>query len=797
MNITYNRHAIRARKARLARRLDRKPVLLSLKMLIALLAAGGLAVLIVESQSGYLLLAAALIPLLLLLWFYGELKTLPGQLQNGQELALDQVLHRDVLAKLKTEPAAKDIWHAIKGHWQQQFFHARFGLDDGYFDDQLQQPVTVEAVWQTAHELSLKHRLGTITAGALTVALFYHTAGRDQALNILRLEAVDLDQGIGWLQHLENTFEAIRRKESYGGVGRDWAAGYTPLLNQLGHNISGEIQRSGLLVRDTAGHAEVISQMINILSKSQSSSVALVGDDGVGKTTAVYIMAKKLLTDKVYPNLRYDQVFTLNAATLIAAVNNQGSIEQLLLRILNEANRADNIILFLDEAQLFLRGGTGSIDLSNVLLPVLQSGRIHLILAMTPQEWQLLSSNNSSLAGLLNFQAINPPDKTSALQIMQDQLLTIEHKHKVVFTYQAIQEAYRLAEKYVQEQVFPGRGIKVLEETAVFAGSGLITPEVIGRSMEAKLGVKVVQASGAEKQQLLNLEDELHKRMINQVRAVSVVANALRRARSGVSNPNRPVGTFLFLGPTGVGKTELSKALADVYFGGREQIIRINMNEYSRPGDVSRLLAPTAESSSAFLPQIRRQPYSVVLLDEIEKAHPDVINVLLQLLDEGKINDSANKEASFRDAIIIATSNAGADVIRERITAGQNLEDFEEALTNQLIDSQRFTPEFLNRFDEIVLFRPLTPEELKQVVRLMIEEVNQTLATQKVRVTLTDAAVSWLVEKGNDPRLGARPMRRMVQRSVENIIAQKILSGATRPGSEIPLDVPDLETAGQ
>ena len=187
----------------------------------------------------------------------------------------------------------------------------------------------------------------------------------------------------------------------------------------------------------------------------------------------------------------------------------------------------------------------------------------------------------------------------------------------------------------------------------------------------------------------------------------------------------------------------------------------------------------------------------MVLLDEIEKAHGDVINVLLQLLDEGKINDSTNHEASFKDAIIIATSNAGADSIRAQIQAGRNLEDFEEELTNQLIDSQQFAPEFLNRFDEIVLFRPLNADELQQVVRLMIEEVNQTLAQQKVRVTLSDAAIAWLVGKGNDPRLGARPMRRQVQRSVENIVAKRILAGSITPGSEITLDVPDLETADQ
>jgi len=797
MKVVYDYNAPRALKARLAKRLDHKPLLIGLEALAIVAATVGATCLLLENRLGYFLLAITAALLTLLLWFYGELNKLPGTITNTGELLIHQALDREVLAKLGKNLNTENLWKAVKGHWQQRFFHIRFGMDDGYLDSQLTQPVAIDLVWETAQTLAQKYNVTELTPGILTVALFLHTSAQKQALNLMRIEAGDLEQGIEWLKQLEQTVAAAQSKQSYGGFGRDWAAGYTPILNQLGHNISAEIQHNGLLLRSNAEHAQVTDQILNVLSNSQSSSVALVGDIGVGKTTAVYTLAKKLLTERVYPNLRYHQVFTLNAATLISSLNKQSSIEQLLLHILGEANRAGNIILFLDEAQLFLHDGTGSINLSNILLPVVQSGRIHLILAMTPKEWQLLGTNNSSLAGLLNFQAINPPDKTSSLQIMQDQLLKIEHQHKVMFTYQAIQEAYRLADKYLHDQVFPGRGIKVLEETAVFAQSGLITPEIIGRGMEAKLGVKVVQAAGAERNQLLSLEDELHKRLINQVRAVSVVSNALRRARSGVSNPNRPVGTFLFLGPTGVGKTELGKALADVYFGGREQIIRVNMNEYSRPGDVARLLAPAAENGNAFLSQIRRQPYSVVLLDEIEKAHGDVINVLLQLLDEGKINDSTNHEASFKDAIIIATSNAGADSIRAQIQAGRNLEDFEEELTNQLIDSQQFAPEFLNRFDEIVLFRPLNADELQQVVRLMIEEVNQTLAQQKVRVTLSDAAIAWLVGKGNDPRLGARPMRRQVQRSVENIVAKRILAGSITPGSEITLDVPDLETADQ
>ena len=282
--------------------------------------------------------------------------------------------------------------------------------------------------------------------------------------------------------------------------------------------------------------------------------------------------------------------------------------------------------------------------------------------------------------------------------------------------------------------------------------------------------------------------------VINQTRAVQVVSDALRRARAGVRNQDRPIGTFLFLGPTGVGKTELSKALADVFFGGEDHMVRIDLNEYVQPNDVTRLIADAATDQHSLTAQIAHQPFSVVLLDEIEKAHPNVLNTLLQLLDEGILRDINNREVSFRDAIIIATSNAGADRIRQYIDAGWRMEDFEQRFTDELISSNQFRPEFLNRFDEIVLFRPLNQEELLQVIELILKGINKTLATQKVSVNVADDAKRLLVQAGYDPRMGARPMRRIVQRAVENIVARRMLGGQVMPGTQIEITLQDVQT---
>jgi ATP-dependent Clp protease ATP-binding subunit ClpA len=282
--------------------------------------------------------------------------------------------------------------------------------------------------------------------------------------------------------------------------------------------------------------------------------------------------------------------------------------------------------------------------------------------------------------------------------------------------------------------------------------------------------------------------------MIGQNRAVSVVSDALRRARSGVRNQNRPVGTFLFLGPTGVGKTELAKSLAAVYFGGEQNMIRLDMNEFVSPDDVLRLIADGADDPGSLTAQVMKQPFSVVLLDELEKAHSSVLTTLLQLLDEGILRDVRGREISFRDTVVIATSNAGSDRIQEYLQRGYSLQQFEEPFINELISSHIFHPEFLNRFDEMVVFGPLDKSQLLQVVDLILVDVNKNLAAQKITVTVSQDAKEALVEAGYDVRLGARPMRRVVQRAVENTVAKLLLSGGATPGSTIEITKEQVTT---
>ena len=381
---------------------------------------------------------------------------------------------------------------------------------------------------------------------------------------------------------------------------------------------------------------------------------------------------------------------------------------------------------------------------------------------------------------------------------MQDISISLEAKSKGVVTYKALQSAYDLADRYLRSKAMPAKAIDLLSDSMNYPVNGLITQQSVEKATEIITNTKVSQATGAEKEQLLNLEELIHKRMINQSRAVKVVSDALRRSRAGVRNTKRPVGSFLFLGPTGVGKTELTKALAAVYFGSENTINRLDMSEYQNKSDIKRLLEPASkdERGSGFLQKINQNPFSVVLLDEIEKAHPDILNLLLQMLDEGMLTDSAGHSISFKEAIIICTSNAGASEIRAQIDAGRQLEEFEQQLTDQLVNQNVFRPELLNRFDEIVLFRPLNKAELLEVAKLIIVSVNKELEDRKVSIELTPEAMNYMVELGYDPRLGARPMRRVIARLVENVIAQRLLSGELQPGGKVTLDIKDLQEVG-
>ncbi len=794
MAYNLNLSSVRSQKARLSLLLN-APLAAFLLMVIGALNLGLGAYLYWQgSAMNGIFLGLAIAAFVVWQWRRGDLQKLDTITPKvGEGINVDNLLDIDALGRLKsTNASAHDIWLTIKNTHASVFFQNRYQLHPDIFEQLLPTEGSGTDVWELAEQLRRQYQANSYSIAIVIVALLKSIPKIDQKLLQMQMELKEVETGLHWYEDLMEKIVLAKQQRFFGGFARDWAYGYTPLLRHLGHNISEEVQYTGFF-RDTTMHHELVHKAVQAFV-SGNNAVALIGDVGVGKTTCVYTLAEYLLTDKAVDNkLRYNQVVTLSATSLLSQARGEGSLESLVAKILNEAHRAKNIILFFDDAHVFFSQGTGTVDLTNVLRPVIEAGTVRLIFSFTPKEWQSLSATRTGLLPRIQPLTVQPADEAATLHVLQDQVLELEHGSKIAFTYQALREAYRLASRYVTDLAMPGAALQILEQATTHVSEGLVTAEDIKRTVESSSGVKLQTARADESEKLLHLEDELHKYVINQKQAVTVIANALRRSRSGVGNRERPIGTFLFLGPTGVGKTELSKALARVYFGDVDALIRVDMNQYVQSSDVSRLITPMEGDQLGFLGQIRKRPFSVVLLDEIEKAHPQVVNALLQMLDEGVMNDSDSKRVSFKDAIVIATSNAGADEIRRKIGAGEDVTKQESAFVDYLINKGVFAPELVNRFDEVVLFRPLNQDELMKVLDLIVDGINKTLDTHKISIRLTDDAKVWLVVKGNDPRLGARPMRRVVQRYVENIIAKRLLSNDTHPGAEIVLDIGDLQ----
>lgn len=763
--------------------------LLLLYALIGLTALAGLGLLVLESGLGWLMLSLAIWPAMVVLWQKRYLSRLPV----GNSDTLDGRLEVDLLGRLPQNLTPKILASKITEVTSAQFMMVRSGMSPHMLAQVLgEDPAVIPLVWAAIRDMQPE---GVVKASTVVAALTKTSPELVQLLPHLQLDEDDLPRLAQWFTHLDELIERHKRPAKTGGIARDWSFGYLQLLDRFGLNISERVGRGGIYNVDLESHRDALDYMIQTFSSGGRQNVAIVGPLGSGKTSIVHAFAEELLRadSRLSSNLKYRQVISLDAGSLISAASGRGELEDLLNRLLLEAYHAKNVILCLDDAELFFEEGVGAVDLSAVLLPVLQGGALRMILTMDEQRWLRIADRNPALAAALNRVTIAPSTPTETMAVLQDQLITIEFQQKVTYMFQALKEALRLSERYLYDQAQPGKALRMLGAAASYAENGLVTARSVQRAIEQTQGVKVGGASDdADRQTLLNLEDLIHKRMINQERAVHVVSDALRRARAGVRNEKKPVGTFLFLGPTGTGKTELAKSLAHVYFGGEDHLIRLDLNEYVAAKDVARLIADGADEPMSLSAQVMKQPFSVILLDEIEKAHTSVLTALLQVLDEGILRDSKGREVSFRDAIVIATSNAGAEHIRHHVEAGEELEQFETALTNELITSKQFRPEFLNRFDEIVLFKPLGKEELFQVIDLMIAGINKTLEPQRVSLVVADDAKAKLVELGYDPQLGARPLRRVVQRNVESLMAKRMLSGELQPGQTLTVTAADI-----
>ncbi|CAI0458288.1 unnamed protein product [Linum tenue] len=542
------------------------------------------------------------------------------------------------------------------------------------------------------------------------------------------------------------------------------------------------------------GRKQEIERVTQILCKRKKCNPCLVGDPGVGKTVIIEGLAAKIVALDVPPKLLGKKIYSLDMGRLIAGAANRGEFEERLIKVIDEVKTSQGaIILFIDELHTLVgAGGSGPLDAANILKPALARGEIKCIGATTVEEYRNYIEKDGALKR--RFQSVDVPEPSvaEATEILQGLRSKYESFHGVRYEEKALAAAVMLSNQFMRERFLPDKAIDLIDEAGARShlnGSDVVTVADICRviSMVTKIPLESVTAD--ESLRLLNMEEKLRRHIIGQEEAVKAVSKAVRRARSGVRDPTRPVASFLFTGPTGVGKTELANALAVEFYGSKESVIRIDMSEYMEKHNVSRLFgAPPGyighETGGQLTESIRRKPSSVVLFDEIEKAHPSVFNALLQILDYGSLTEGTGRKADFRNAIIIMTSNIGQGIVISR----QGVEDDEVNLKVAEELKARFRPEFLNRIDEIVVFRALKGEEVEKVVEIMIGDVTERIRVSKgIEIDVENGLKSKVIKEGYSVSYGARPLKRAIVRLVEDPLADALLGGIVGEGDSITL----------
>ena len=591
----------------------------------------------------------------------------------------------------------------------------------------------------------------------------------------------------------------------------DYTVGKRSMIEKYSIDLTAEAKEGRL--DPVTGRDREVERLIHILLRRTKNNPIIIGEAGVGKTAIVEGLAQMMAEGTIPKDLQGRKIMQLDLASLIAGASHRGEFEERFKGVIKEAQASNGqIILFIDEIHSLIGAGDseGTMDASNIIKPYLARGQIQLIGTTTTAEFRKYFEKDKAFERRFQPVIVDEPDEETAIKMLEVLKPKYEKFHSVVFTPEALEASVKLSKKYVGERFLPDKAVDLLDEAGaevkLQASEGKrkdsnVMPEDIQKVVAAWTGIPVTKLTEDESEKLIHLEDLIHKRFIDQEEAVVSIAEAIRRGRIGLSAANRPIASFIFLGPTGVGKTELAKAMAEILFGKEEAMIRLDMSEYMEKHEVAKLIgAPPGyvgyEEGGQLTEAVRTKPYSIVLLDEVEKAHPDVFNILLQLLEDGRLTDNKGNTISFKNTVIIATSNLGSAIIQKELSeGGANMkpEEFEKKfaeLSKILMEELHkfFRPELLNRFDELVVFKPLSPNDMAAIAKLGIEKTRKLLKDQGFDLQITQKALDELAKEGYDPVYGARPLRRLIQSAIENPISLKIISKDFVIGDSIIID---------
>jgi len=707
--------------------------------------------------------------------------------------------------------------------------------------DDLEPTPRLKRVMKISFEEARRAGLNTIRPEHLLLGLLREGEGTGAAL--LNHFGVDLNKARGYFLPPGGIGMAVRTGRRTAQKKGD--------LSEFGRNLVEEAMAGHL--DPVIGREEEMERIIQTLTRRRKNNPALVGESGVGKTAVVEGLAQRIACGDVPALLRSKEIIELDMASVVAGTKYRGEFEQRLKTLINRVSEEDNVILFIDELQTVVGAGgaEGAIDASSILKPPLATGAIQCIGTATFDEYRKSVEKDAALKRRFKTIHVEEPTIEETIKILKGLRLQYEKHHGVTITDDALLQAARLSDRYVTDQFLPDKAIDLIDETAAriklqktrvpdearemmeqvesldeqerdavaaqdyetaaglrdqkaslitrieelsqtaYSGNDLqVTGRDIAQMISMWTGVPIGHVQEEETARMVSMEDKVHERLVAQDEAVRAVSRSIRRAYAGVKNPRRPVGVFMFLGPTGVGKTELSKTLAEFLFGDEDALIRVDMSEYMERFSVSRLTgAPPGyvgyEEAGELTEKVRRRPYSVVLFDEIEKAHRDVFNILLQVMEDGILTDSQGRRVDFRNTVLIMTSNVGSELITDRgmlgfsdqdETSDESYRDMKSRVTGEARNI--FRPEFLNRLDDIIVFHQLNREEVREIAELMISDLADRLVEERrIKLTLDDSAWKLLIEQGYDSKYGARPMRRTIERLIENPISEEILLG--------------------
>ncbi len=583
-------------------------------------------------------------------------------------------------------------------------------------------------------------------------------------------------------------FRSRARYKPKSGLDRAMTGIATPYLDQFSEDLT-KLARAGYLFPCIGREAE-FEQIFRVFEGSRDG-VLLLGNPGVGRTTIIEGLAQRMVEESVPEALQDKRLVRISLSQLISGVTPAMAQERFLL-IINEVAQSQNIVVVVEDLHnaVGISGEGSNLDLSEVFAEVLKKNLFLVVATSTPGDYTSYIERRS-LGEVFQPIKVKELELNDAIQVLEAKSGPIEYKNNVYFSYDSIEKAAVLSDKYLHDQYLPEKALTILENVAVKVSKekgprSVITAEDVAVLIAEQTGIQVRKVTESEADKLLNLEQNIHARVIGQDEAVKMVSASLRRSRAELRDEKRPISSMLFLGPTGVGKTELAKTVAEVYFGAEDTMLRFDMSEYQEQSSIGRLIG-TPETNGILTEAVRQKPFSLVLFDEVEKAHRDILNLFLQVMDDGRLTDGRGNTIDFTNTIIIMTSNAGAQIIQDDIRAGVEMETIKQKLINEQLKAY-FRPELLNRFDGIIVFTPLTMNEIIAIARLLAKKIIKKLEDKEIYLTISDAAIAELAEMGYDPQFGARPLRRVIQERVDDLLANALLTGKVTRRDKITLE---------